>query len=91
MRANIHAQGKDDRITRQWLQCVQNNYQVHRWELKKALRLSLNDYYRYSSLIQWELGDYITYNKKSQMWVFDGPKAKEVVEHTEETNQEVSQ
>ncbi len=88
MRANIHAQGKDERLSRQWLQCVQNNYQIHRWELKKALRLSLNDYYRYSSLIQWELSDYITYNKKSQMWVFDGPKAKEVVEHTEEISQE---
>ncbi len=77
-RANIHPASKDDRIIKQWLQVVQNNYQVHRWELKKALRLSLNDYYRYSPLVKYELQDYITYNKANQSWVFDGPKSKEL-------------
>ncbi len=83
MRSNIHAQSKDDRLARQWLQVVQNNYQIHRWELKRALKISLNDYYRYSPLIQWELADYITYNKKSQLWAFDGPKAHELQKEEE--------
>ena len=79
-RANIHPSNKDDRIVKQWLQAVQNNYQIHRWDLKKALRLSLNDYYRYAPLVKYELQEYITYNKSNQCWMFDGPKSKELEE-----------
>ena len=77
---------KDDSVARRWYAIVRDAGNIHRWDLKDRLSITVNDYYRLSSYILYKFSNDLEYNKKSQIWSFVGSVKKEAQQIMEARN-----
>ena len=83
MSRNVNGQqNKDTAIASKWRLIVRAERKIHRWDLKDRLGISINDYYRFTSYVLYKYGDELTYDKKSQVWFYEGEdmEVREIME-----------
>ena len=83
MPRNVNGQqNKDTAIASKWRLIVRAERKIHRWDLKDRLGISINDYYRFTSYVLYKYGDELSYDKKSQVWFYEGEdmEVREIME-----------
>jgi len=83
MPRNVNGQqNKDTAIASKWRLIVRAERKIHRWDLKDRLGISINDYYRFTSYVLYKYGEELSYDKKMQIWFFEGEdmEVREIME-----------
>ena len=69
---------KETEVCNRWTTIIQNNYQIKWNELKRALGLTINEYYKYKMLVEADYSEFVQYNKQNKTWTWIGKRQDEL-------------